>query len=228
MKIIFLLIVAVSYIFCYEIKQKQCDTECISSHKSLDVCYNGECLICDSNTLNCNLNSHDGCEISNTDTKHCGHCNNNCQEYTSKTGNCIAENNAIWCEDCPELHANCDLDPTNGCESSILHDNDNCGECGIKCQNGQTCQTGVCLCPHNGASCNDVCTFLYADPLNCGTCGNVCENSLICIDNQCGCPPGLNLCEDSCVDFSVSNDNHCGFCGNACDADKKCIDFSCQ
>lgn len=183
MKILILLIITVvSYIYCGE----KCETECIASHTSLGVCYYKECLLCDSSTLNCNLNAHDGCEISNTDNKNCGACDNNCQTSTFKTGTCVSENGAIWCEDCPELHENCDLDPTNGCESHILHDNNNCGACGIKCQNGQTCQMGMCDCPVGFRFCVDSCVnFSFSNDKHCGYCGNDCGADKKCIDFTC-------------------------------------------
>ncbi len=44
-----------------------------------------------------------------------------------------------------ECHADCDCDPSNGCESDPQSDDKNCGECGHRCKEAEFCEAGVCV-----------------------------------------------------------------------------------
>ncbi len=44
---------------------------------------------------------------------------------------------------CLSFHADCDKDPSNGCEALLTSDMANCGKCGGAC-NGLACVDGVC------------------------------------------------------------------------------------
>ncbi len=46
---------------------------------------------------------------------------------------------------CQSGFANCDGSPSNGCETDINTDLNNCGACGSPCGAGQSCAGGVCL-----------------------------------------------------------------------------------
>ncbi|GAC1532511.1 MAG: hypothetical protein NVS3B10_27470 [Polyangiales bacterium] len=87
---------------------------------------------------------------------------------------------------CSAGFGNCDGDPDNGCERSLLSDVDKCGACTNTCGSTGTsapssCVAGKCefAClsgrAHCGASDASGCdTTLASDPQNCGYCGHSC------------------------------------------------------
>jgi hypothetical protein len=74
---------------------------------------------------------------------------------------------------------------------NIMTDSDNCGDCGVSCNPGLTCQMGHCMpkCSFGTVSCFDGCHNLSYDSQNCGACGNSCPVGLAC--NQSVCSPPL-------------------------------------
>ncbi|HUB06006.1 MAG TPA: hypothetical protein VMB50_03350 [Myxococcales bacterium] len=92
----------------------------------------------------------------------------------------------------------------DGSCADLLSDSANCGECGITCPAGQTCQAGACsgspACGpgHFDAYCNldggtsylccpgTGCTDSSSDAQNCGGCGNACAAGQSCTAGQCG------------------------------------------
>lgn len=93
---------------------------------------------------------------------------------------------------CPSMFKDCDADPSNGCETFIGGDEDNCGGCSSPCSNhsallfGVTqvfCSSAVCqyICDDNMGNCDydlsSGCeTDLRSNSNNCGACGIVCDN----------------------------------------------------
>jgi hypothetical protein len=149
---------------------------------------------------------------------------------------------------CAQGRADCDGDPSNGCEVSVSSDVNNCGECGNICpgapndapicsagQCAMSCETGYADCdgdPTNG--CED---FVATDPNNCGECGNVCAAGSSCTAGKCvpSCPPGYMDCDgnptNGCETLIGTTDN-CAACGNNCNHVYKqggyCENFLCQ
>ncbi|AKU95072.1 Tryptophan synthase alpha chain [Labilithrix luteola] len=141
---------------------------------------------------------------------------------------------------------------TDGCETDIIYDANNCGGCGNKCAPGQFCRLGpggrpTCLCGPGETACgaigsptgNIYCYDLSNDPNNCGACGHVCPTApnatAVCKSGICGlkCPANRADCNgswaDGCEIDLLTNMNNCGACGNACDSDagQPCINGSC-
>lgn len=139
-------------------------------------------------------------------------------------------------DDCEAGYANCDNLSSNGCETDLLSDPDNCGICDNDClvPNGTAgCDNGSCTI----AACNagfDSCdpsilngceANLQLDPSHCGECDHLCQpvGSSACANGVCqttGCDPGEGDCDglpdNGCEEDLNTSVNHCGFCGNAC------------
>jgi len=154
-------------------------------------------------------------------------------------------------DSCAAHTADCDGDPTNGCEANIAGDALNCGGCGIVCampDGHAACVDGMCVvdsCLPQRADCD-------ADPANgcetdlrsvehCGACGEVCE-----FDNgraQCGagactfegCVAPFSNCDgvltNGCETDTDSSLEHCGGCNLGCafaGASASCNGGSCE
>jgi hypothetical protein len=110
---------------------------------------------------------------------------------------------------CSAFSKDCDGDTSNGCETDISSDANNCGACATKCT-GAAHATGSCFvgkcdfaCDSGWADCNttasDGCEQdLSSDANNCGACGMVCQNTN-CVNRACQCgstttvPPKIPL-----------------------------------
>ena len=182
------------------------------------------------------------CDVTCVDPKNddanCGACGNKCPPNGGSAEppppnayyGCVnAECGGLKCK---EHYANCDQDPTNGCEQLTVSD-DNCGACGIKCEGGTHCVTTPdgepqCMCPPGLSLCVtghdargfDVgyCADFASDTSNCGGCGVNCSHSfssavrgfdrVVCSHGSCelgGCAEGRADCNDSPSDGCETN-----------------------
>ena len=205
-------------------------------------CTAGKCVLsCALGRGNCDGDSSTDCETNlNTDKDHCGACGTACA-LEKATATCAGGMCRV--ESCNAPFADCDGNPTNGCEVNTNTNLDNCGACDAKpcpalnadafcadAQCGFTCLDNFADCdgkPANGCE-RDV----SRDISNCGGCGTVCTASAgktaWCRKGQCGettCAPGRGDCngdpdDDAAnggceTDFKTSVDS-CGACGSAC------------
>jgi len=110
---------------------------------------------------------------------------------------------------CTAPKADCDQNPTNGCETDVSSDVLHCGACDRVCPNlpgtntacfaGDcqiSCETGFTDCNQNPA---DGCEYdkknLLTDRNNCGVCGVSCAVGVPCSEGSCGvCVPGTQQC----------------------------------
>lgn len=58
------------------------------------------------------------------------------------SGSCSAGKVSVM--SCNKGFADCDKDPSNGCETDIHNDNENCGSCGNECAPLEICKLGIC------------------------------------------------------------------------------------
>jgi hypothetical protein len=167
------------------------------------------------------------------DDANCGSCGNACQPANG-TGTC--SNGSCTITGCSAGYADCNNDPTDGCESNQSQDPANCGSCGNTCAlshatakcTGGTC--GVASCDSGYTDCNadptDGCEAqLDSDVNNCGACGSACStnhSTPSCTKGVCGvsCATGFDDCNfdpvDGCETNINTNVDNCSACGKGC------------
>jgi|GEM_PF-1212356 hypothetical protein len=220
-----------------------CGNVCPPLTNASPACISGNCGIgsCNPGFLDCDLNAANGCEVNkNTDPNNCGNCGVSCPNVQNATRACNAGNCGIG--SCNAGYADCNANPTDGCEVNTAIDVSNCGACGNSCSAPHvatsTCVTGAChiqSCTPGFSDCDGLeangCEVNTATDANhCGNCSTVCgtvsnASTVGCSSSTCtifACNAGFancnNLYSDGCevnVNTSVSN---CGSCGHVCSA----------
>ncbi|MBL8600508.1 MAG: hypothetical protein JNK72_01145 [Myxococcales bacterium] len=150
-------------------------------------CSDAVCRItlCSPGFDNCNGNDGDGCETSLvSDTRNCGGCGRLCVRNNA-VPSCVAGACAIAA--CTGGFGNCNSLDADGCETSLVSDNLNCGACGRACGPGTACSNGTCasVCTGGTTFCAGACVSLQTDLRNCGACGNVCAAGRSCVAGSC-------------------------------------------
>lgn len=216
-----------------------CNAVCDLANAS-PSCLDKKCAIsvCDLGFQSCNGDPADGCEINTTnDVNNCDGCGKVCA-LPHATPICLNSTCAIG--RCDDGWADCDQDPSNGCEVNTTNDITNCNGCGNVCSapanSIATCSGGVCGnagCTAGWADCNNSTTDgcevnTVTDPHNCSGCAKACtfpNASAGCSDSSCfieSCNQGYKNCNrslaDGCEVAYLSDVNNCGDCGNVCPA----------
>jgi len=119
-------------------------TVCPTVAHSSRTCVAGACsFTCDTGFGNCDNLPATGCETdTNTSLQHCGACGTACTGkhatgWTCSSGVCFSTQ-------CETNWGDCDLDGTNGCETSLLSTHDHCGACNNACNPAKNCVNGTC------------------------------------------------------------------------------------
>lgn len=212
----------------------RCGVVCSTVHATPE-CVSGTCVLhCASGWDDCDHDAATGCETDlETTTDHCGACGTRCTNPNGTTA-CVG---GACQPSCSSGTGDCDDDPTNGCETSLLTDVDNCNGCGQQClnPNGTTaCSAGTCAptCAPGwdrcGAALASGClTHTAVDVDNCGSCDHVCTNSggsVSCVGGECqpGCADGYANCDgnagNGCETPILVDEDHCGGCLTPCSA----------
>ncbi len=232
-----------------------CGNVCASRPNTIaPTCVGGSCgYFCSTGFRDCNGAQSDGCEVNTTSSaSNCGGCGTTCPGASNATGVCSSSACSLACN---SGWGNCDGSASNGCETNILADRNNCGACGSVCPTfahaTSACESGFsCLpiCDAGYANCdglrtNGCETFIgNGATSNCGACGNVCASrpntiAPTCVGGSCGyfCSSGFRDCNgvqsDGCEVNYFTDPNNCGGCGMACpnpaNASRTCVDGSC-
>ena len=181
-----------------------CGHACPSVATGTPRCEAGACVVeCAAGRGDCDGDPATGCEVDLTlDRDHCGACDVDCTEAVGPyeiAGGCVA---GVCQARCADGFADCDGDPTNGCEAHLADARANCGACGRACPlppNGQpVCVAGACTVQCDDArflDCNgdpgDGCEVDGLDAFRCGVCpGGVPPAEAICgVSDLCECDP---------------------------------------
>ena len=102
----------------------------------------------------------------------------------------------------------------------VVESDDNCGKCGNRCTNGNSCNAGACICEATQLFCSNTCTSSGCvdtkhDSHNCGRIGNDCGGGKFCDNGECSATCSEDICNGECVD-TQSSIEHCGDCDTKC------------
>jgi hypothetical protein len=170
---------------------------------------------------------------------HCGACGMRCTAGPNTNVACTMGR----CERlCAAGFADCDGNPTNGCETDLRSNAAHCGACNVACSaSGGTpsCASGMCriTCNAGRGDCDgnpaNGCETDLADPNHCGACGVRCALPNVmrhgCSEGRCtivACAPGRGDCDrradNGCEVDLTANGAHCSACGQACQTGYVC------
>jgi len=204
---------------------------CPTVFAATSTCSGGKCgFTCKTNNADCNQNPSDGCEQYLGVADNCGACGNVCR-FNHGWGDC--SDSLCVLSRCDDGWYDCNQNPADGCETDIATGHDNCGGCGRKCQESESCQDSHCVysCTGSKTSCKNSCVDLTTDLHNCGSCGHRCHVGIhafdFCINSKCNGDPGATLlCQDGYASCDGNNQNgcettifdndNCGACGHKC------------
>ncbi|MFO0628908.1 MAG: hypothetical protein U0325_25255 [Polyangiales bacterium] len=105
-----------------------CGSACMLANVVTPVCALGQCAVgvCTGGYADCDGIGMNGCEVNvrGSDVMNCGACGRACR-YANAAATCA--NGACAMGSCGTGYADCDGDPSNGCEVNLNTDGANCG-----------------------------------------------------------------------------------------------------
>ncbi len=151
-----------------------CGNTCAGVENATAICTNGSCSFttCNAGYGNCDGILTNGCETSLTSVTNCGACGTTCST-TNGTPECSTSTNPASCAEksCNAGFANCPGDGNN-CSTATSSDDNNCGGCGIACNN--KCEADVTATKCVNSVCEvATCTAGFVDFD--GLCADGCE-----------------------------------------------------
>lgn len=170
---------------------------------------------CNDGWADCDSGSQNGCETALSTTANCGRCGNTCTaSFSSMEPTCV---NGSCGSSCRSLFADCDNDPSNGCESDLSF-RSSCGTCSSHCTryancvslgNGPTCQ---CMRGYEGDG--YTCAPIDMCKTNNGGCSPLATCTQIAPDQvYCACNPGFTgdgrRCDD--IDECATDNGGCSY-----------------
>jgi len=205
----------------YLFEEMACGTDCNNRIKCSDTngtrpyCDEGVCrLECNKGYADCNAKegSSDGCEVDLNSLNSCGTNCNNIVKCPSDNGSNPYCDNGICRLYCNDGFADCNAAPgvSDGCETDIMNDVNNCGGCSRICNNEPGCESHQCICN------NGICVKRVYDPDSKGYECNIdtqpCKEGYECVvivvdqkDSRCykDCTGDQNVCSSTQDCFSL-------------------------
>lgn len=173
-----------------------CGTTCPVGSHATATCVASTCgSTCNMGWRDCD-SSPSTCETrTSNDVANCGACGNACPTRANATSTCVTGSCGFMCA---VGFADCNGDPSDGCEANLQTDAAHCGICTNSCTpsgavTGVACVSGMCevtSCSGTLADCDGTfatgCeTDTNLSKQNCGSCGNGCVGSHVCCAGTC-------------------------------------------
>ncbi|MEI8256715.1 MAG: hypothetical protein WCJ30_13655, partial [Deltaproteobacteria bacterium] len=213
-----------------------CGSVCLLANVTTQACIADSCAVgtCSAGFSDCDGMASNGCEtaVRGIDVNNCGGCGLRC---SFANANAACTSGSCTMAACNADFADCDGNPSNGCETNTNTDNGNCGECSTAsastaCPSGQLCSTGTCgaTCGTGLTACSGTCVATATDPGNCGACGTACALANVttqaCVVSACAvgaCSAGFSDCDGAAgngceTGVRGSDVTNCGGCGLRC------------
>jgi hypothetical protein len=225
-----------------------CGRSC-SPPNATGSCTNSVCRVdmCTGSWADCDNAVANGCEANtNTSADHCGACGASCNAAANATATCA---DGLCTRTCATGFADCNGNPSDGCEVDVRTTVSNCGACNTACalpNAVNTCMGGVCgisSCVAGFADCDGNVTNgcevnTQTSVSSCGSCTTSCSaanTTMTCTAGTCrvaSCATGWSDCDGSasngCEVSTTSNGANCGACGRACAAGQVCSNSVCE
>lgn len=189
---------------------------------------------CEDTFDDCDFDESNGCETPIDTNDNCGECGFSCQGSVPQGNEKCDPSGAVevCVLSCNPNHADCNDDPSDGCETSLLKES-SCGSCTTPCNAGEicdanlTCKTSECSpgtadCDQSGTCSTDI----ENDESNCGGCGITCDSvnngTTKCSGRECvveTCVSGFDDCNQDVSDgceAAIPSQKHCSKCNDAC------------